>query len=322
MKIRLIILLFIAFFTNLTIAQLEIIPAIRNYGTNDNFYNILNQTSCIIKNSSILPLPIKLSDNKYKMIMSLPKTTYKKYEPVVAKFDLINNDTLPLDIYYDIFWIEANYLFTIKVVDNLGKIYSVNQTPGDMMIVYKAPDYIIQPGDTFIISMPINNWGKENDTRHLGQFGYFPSGQTYEARFSNEQLTSNIVKFDVIELNKYDNDLLNLLNNWAVSESTLQMYEDNPFVEHIYAKYFLKSVENYYDFLTKYPSSYYMYYDRYMSKLYTTQFIDEKNIEKIISNIKTSISSDQFNQFLSNRAIQERVNEILKMYKPRNKKMQ
>lgn len=269
----------------------------------------------------IIPFLHKQPDDKYKLIMSLPKTSYLKYEPVIAKFEVINNDTIPLNI-WDIFWTDANYLRTMRITDNLGYTYQINQSPGDMLVVYNSPDYIVQPSDTFTISMSINNWGKDNGTRILGQFGYFPSEQTYEAHFENEQLISNIVKFEVIDLNEEDNELLDLLKNKQISETKLQMYGDNPIVEHIYAKYFLNTVQDYYDFFSRYPTSFYMYYDRFMSKFYTSLFTDSKNIDYVISSIKNNIYSDQFKQFLSNDSISRRIKEILKNYKPKNKKKQ
>lgn len=266
-----------------------------------------------------LSFPFKHSEDKFKMNMSLHKTIYKKYEPVVAKFEVINNDTIPLNI-WDIFWTDANYLKTMKITDNFGNTYQINQSPGDILVVYNSPDYIVQPRDTFIISMSINNWGEDNETRILGQFGYFPSDRTYEAHFENEQLISNIVIFEVINLNQEDSELLSLLKNKQISENTLQVYGDNPIVEHIYAKYFLNSVQNYYDFFNKYPTSFYMYYDRFMSKFYTSLFTDVNNIDNVVSSIKNTVNSDQFKQFLSNDSMSKRIKEILKNYKSKSKK--
>lgn len=259
-------------------------------------------------------------NEKYKMVMTLPKTIYKQYEPVVAKFEVINNDTLPLGI-YDIFWTEANYLRTINTIDNLGKVYNVNQTPGDMIVIYKNPSYTVMPGDTFIISMPINNWGKYIYGYPLfGQFGYFPAGFSYETKFYNEQFSSNTVNFEVIELNKNDSILIDDLSQLPVENNTLKNYKESIFFEHIYAKYFLTTEQNYYDFLKIYPNTFYMYYDFYMSILYNTLINYNNNIDNIVINIQNNISSDQFRSFLNNKSIVKRIEEILKNFKPHTKK--
>lgn len=242
------------------------------------FDNTFGNTIFTHNENVVLPMSggIEYDNDKYKMTMTLLKSEYKKYEPILATLNLINNDSKPMKIYnlFEHFSPEPN--FYIINTDN-NKIYTRNNQSLSFISNVRAK---IQSGDTLIFSMPINNWGEKTsypksltfEDVYFDQFGYLPPGN-YKAYFYFDEnmqqlygtsLMSNEVTFKVNELTEEDTKILKLYKEKKYDE-VINIFPDNSFTEHVLAwkllPYWLKTTENtendYNQFFSKYPNSSY-----------------------------------------------------------------
>jgi hypothetical protein len=253
--------------------------------------------------------------------MTLAKHYYKKYEPVIAKFELINNDSIPLKVngLFDPELQETN----IEITDNFGNTWKGNKIIFQTSVAYK-PQYVINPGDTFTISMPINNWAQKHEKNfmtdndwYFNQFGYFPPGRKYNAflYFSDRnidiygcELSSNEVEFEVVELEEEDVQLLEKYIvetnkfNYKALDKVINAYPNNTFTEHVTARYLMNKywalnstkeydsndvVIEYEQFMSKYPESQYLLNHRFMKAFFSYYKLKNTTmaeIEKIIKN--------------------------------------
>ena len=257
--------------------------------------------------------------------MTLPKYYYKKYEPVIAKFELINNDSKPIPI-YTLFKPELQET-NIEITDNLGNTWRGNKILVQPSIAYK-PNFMINPGDTFTISMPINNWGERHkkdyfydNEWYFDQYGYFPPGRKYKANlyfsaFNIElydcALRSNEVEFEVVEPEEEDIRLLkdyiaetNIFNYKAL-DKVINAYPDNNLTEHVTAKYLLwkylalnsakeynsNDVEiDYQQFISKYPESMHLLNHKFMRALFNYYKLKNTTMPEIKEKIKNNLVS-------------------------------
>lgn len=225
------------------------------------------------------------SNDKYTIIMSLAKSEYKMYEPVLAKIELINNDTLPMTVYtlYSI----SSYEPSVKIFKWNGEIYSDQGVRG---FYISRPSTIIQPRDTLVFSLPINRWGNPVESSgnmdftnvYFDNFGYFPPGEYFAyfdfsensmSRYST-YVRSNDVAFNVSELTEEDEQILKLYKQNKPDE-ILKDFPENPFSEHIlmwkmlpYWNKVNEFIESDYGiFKNKYPESFYFLYWRFILPL-------------------------------------------------------
>lgn len=222
------------------------------------------------------------SENKYSMTMSLAKNEFKKYEPVIGKFALINHDSVSLDIYNLFENTSGEPDFFIS--DNKGNVYTQSNRIHNFISDVRTR---LEPGDTLVFSMPINNWGKETkyatnlsfEDVYFDQFGYFPQGDykvyfylnpDMAARYGTS-LTSNEVSFKVTDLTQEDEEVLRLYKQKNYHE-ILNKFPENPFAEHVWIwnmlPYWNKVTDNtetdYNQFISKYPNSSYLLSWRFM----------------------------------------------------------
>lgn len=266
--------------------------------------------------------------------MELQKSIYKEFEPVIAKFVLVNNGSKPYYIYtmFNLYCSETN----IDITDNMGHHWFQNNSPGDYIVI-NEPYYILQPDDSLVISMPINNWGEKLSQRYslFAQFGYFPAGRKYKAEFIFNELKSNKVEFEVDGLNDEDKKLVQLYNDIygkithdsaAIIAET--QYPDNIFTEYlsaegIAARYFLELdnkdnplinalIEDYMNFFDKYPNSYYFYDDDFMCSYYFNVFYKKPNFKEILANLSEKNKNNNLGELLSYSSSESRIQTILK----------
>jgi len=256
---------------------------------------------------------------RYEIQMGLAKYEYKQYEPVVARFVVVNKDLEPMKI-YNLFnpALEETY---IMITDDQGNTWSVNKVFMHPSIAILAPDYIINPGDTLILSMPINNWGEKYDIHvewrpqpkwYFSQFGFFPANRKYKAYmyFGRQnvdmykcQLKSNEVEFRVTELNNQDSALL---IDWLHNDlyNILARYPDNAFAETVYKEYLRENafyhpdsselMNDYHAYFDRYPNSFYLFdhgFLKHYFKRLKRENISPKEARKTIpnENVKTAI---------------------------------
>jgi hypothetical protein len=255
--------------------------------------------------------------------MTLPKYYYKKYEPVIAKFELINTDSIPLKV-YGLFEPELQET-NIEITDNLGNTWKGNKIIFQTSVAHK-PQYVINPGDTFTISMPINNWAEKHEKNfmtdndwYFNQFGYFPPGRKYNAflYFSARnidvygcELRSNEVEFEVGELEEEDKQLLKMYIaetnkfDYKALDKVINTYPDNTLTEHVTARYLLnkywafnsakeyvsEDVEiEYKHFMTKYPESLHLLNHRFMKALFSYFKLRNTSTQEIEKKIKNNL---------------------------------
>jgi hypothetical protein len=286
-----------------------------------------------------LILPIQRQNflfNKYSVIMSLLKQSYKEYEPVIAKFELINHDSIAMPI-YELF-IPYLYETGVLIKDENGNTYSHNNALTNISIDVlrdtSKPMTKLNPGDTLIISMPLNNWGldagfwKDQNSKdfYFDQFGYFPLGKykasfylSYDGKMTyGVSLGSNEVEFEVTALNDEDIEILkNLKNNfWSKQQNDfddiIYNYPNNVFVEHIMAEkltWFGGAKTNeikekdYIEFMNKFPNSYYFLNWRFFAP-FLKILIDKKDgLTNAINYILGTTNSNVLLKALSNKAL-------------------
>ncbi len=255
----------------------------------------------------------------YKMTMSLLKSEYKIYEPVIAKFELINQDVKPLVIYsiYDDVSYEPGF-----VTDN-SNINAYNN--GSRGFYISTPSAKIQHGDTLLFSMPINNWGDpisnpqslSFEEVYFDQYGYF-SPNEYSIYFRlrkdlieryGSDLKSNSVSFTVTELNYEDEEILRLYKEKKYNEIVTK-YPDNPFTEHVWMwnlrPYWItvnESTELDYEiFFNKYPDSPYLFYWRFMLPYFVAAEKKEGSFEMGLNYLKVQqTEGSNLNRSLNNK---------------------
>lgn len=288
-------------------------------------------------NNIILPFPIHQPSDKYSITMSLAKKIYKKFEPVIAKFELINKDDEPLNI--SEMFVSVSSQSIIKIKDDMGNQWSANQTPSKFDFIALQPDYVVQPGDTFLASMSINNWGEAFRPWYFDQFGYFPPGRKYDATFYNGKLVSNEVEFEVEDLTEEDETFINTYKlgfDSAAASIAVSKYPDNPFTEYVRAVLIAHShwkiinkeynykgtglIADYRNFFDEYPNSYYMYDDGFMAALYFKFFAGKDDYSKILPKIKSEIRNSQLNRFLCSAGIEDRIKTVIKRFERKPKK--
>jgi hypothetical protein len=298
----------------------------------------------------VLPFPVRLSSQKYTITMSVSKRIYKRYEPVTAKFELINNNDEPMKIYdlFDPFNDEGH----IKILDNKGHVWSAVKSWVNIVRL-NEPTYVVQPGDTFVASMPINTWCELlKDYPLFDQWGYFPSGRTYRAYyyFNSEDsliygatLRSNEVVFEVTELEQEDKNLVDLERQCfgvitfdsAATVASFR-YPDNPLTEYIIAKGIRNKhgwvlskkkytgasqlMKDYQDFFDKYPNTYYIYDDRFMAPLYFKLFGDGEVDHGVLADLRERNRDNSLSRFLGSRNIDDRIKSILTRFERKRKR--
>lgn len=268
--------------------------------------------------------------------MKLSKSNYKEYEPVIAKFVLVNNDSKTYNIYtmFSLYCRET----IIDITDNYGHHWFQNNSPFDYTIIGN-PRYTLKSGDTLIVSMPINNWGDLLRGNGLfAQLGYFPAGRKYKAALIFNELKSNQVEFEVDSLNEEDKKVIQLdndiygkitLDSAAIKSEIL--YPDNIFTEYLsaeglgtrYWKDLRKDknnppieplIKDYEIFFTKYPDSYYIYDDNFMWPYYFNIFYNKRNFKKILAEQIKNNKSNALKEVLSYNNAESRIKQILEIY--------
>jgi hypothetical protein len=250
--------------------------------------------------------------SNYELKIELPKYTYKKFEPVKLKIEMINHDSIPLELWGN--FEPPIYLTDVEVTDEHGNVFSVNQSHSHMDIMLTAPTDIILPGDTLILSMSINDWGKEagfvsqkNNDIYFGNRGYFEKG-IYTANISTGvntnsernirgkikpdtslqlnngvEIKSNDVNFEVAELNDTDREIINhfkeadFLYNIKPYKDIIDKFPDNTFTEITYVYYLGGKYLNHYrdksyKYINELNDDYENFIVKYPNSLYLLDF--------------------------------------------------
>lgn len=161
--------------------------------------------------------------------ISLPKKTYKVYEPIELTIELINlkNESRMIGIYDFIH--KAEYFIS----DEKGTKYRTRIEFNGFLI---PSQYVILSKDTLMKYVTLNNYGtlyrkNPGDKMYFQNEGYFPPGR-YNVFSVYDSVRSNTLSFDVIEDDETDKEILELANVEKYSEALLK-YPGNYFAEYL-----------------------------------------------------------------------------------------
>lgn len=266
-------------------------------------------------------------NNKYILDISLPKYTYKKYEPIFVNVAMINLDNEPLELWDN--FVPPLYAEKVTITDQNGKQYTFNNSrTAKFEIRREKPSNIIPPSDTLFISMKINDWGKDisseisnGDNYYFNNVGYFEPGD-YTLRidtYLNDvapnkhkvKIKSNEIRFKIIDINSVDKTVLSIykkadfLYNLKPFEEIMRDYPDNAFTEHVSFEYLAGKYLNYYQdkeyeyinnlekeyekFIFTYPQSEYLVLDVFV-KPYIYKYFMDLNSNKLKNNFNLDLS--------------------------------
>lgn len=265
---------------------------------------------------------------KYELKMELAKGEYYEYEPVLAKFTLVNHDSIPLKI--------TNHFLPYSTL-NTCLVFLGYDTPKENSKPnsYRWSKYgvrmshatgevdtiIVAPKDTFYTSMPINNWGfSETDSRKkylFRNFGYFNEGlyrfyycyvQNHtKIKYSDHILESN-EQFLRIEKNAPEDEiLLQELIDKRPKYDSLQIAK----LPGVYREYMLKEgigssperiVSEYERFIGEFPNSYYLLDDHFIKYYIHFLIQDCSTIDEAYNVLYQKIKNELVLQYISNRS--------------------
>jgi len=208
--------------------------------------------------------------------ISLAKTRYKQFEPILIKFTYVN-ETEQTDTIRQNF-VDGMEETDFKVRTAAGKIYSRrNPTPISSRGVYfNGPTCYLQPGDTLLASMILNKrYGEETTTAlPFDLWGLLVPG-TYEVSaktvIGSSEYETNVEKFEVIDLDEEDRQALQLVVDGNIDRLLID-FPQHPFIEHALLRYVARlhmfyddanppdldqTISDYRIFFDRFPNSYY-----------------------------------------------------------------
>lgn len=232
--------------------------------------------------NALLKTTAEITDSTL-ITISLPKKTYKMYEPIQLHYKWINLKTKP-DSIWGLF--EMPQLILHYITDEKGESYTYSRYTPD--VAYKSPRYIIAKDDTLQKAVILNDFGITHKNLPSGSYfstmGYFPPGK-YKIRAKIEgditglypvPIKTNTVEFEVTENTDEDENILKLVKEEKYSEA-LERYPKNYFKEHImycdigkYRIEFMRAGEDNdrYKDSSVLPLKYINFFDKYPNSLY------------------------------------------------------
>ncbi len=285
------------------------------------------------------------NSSTHTLKMKLAKKNYKMYEPILTKFELINNNTKSLDV-YGMFSNNSDEP-NIIIKNDKGKTWNDNKIFFRPDVVYTGPSYILEPKETLYVSMTINNWGEKvnfkdfkDNNIFFNEWGYLPPGN-YEAyyKLNNNRysqglnITSDTVRFTIQENSQQDKDILNFIKNNNLILDTKDVYEtintnypNNSFKEYISASILLykynkilydsnykKSDElkkDYENYIQSYPESYYLLNDRFLTPYIFMIIKNSQDIQSKILEFKNKTDNKLIEFYLTNLKRIENIKSI------------
>lgn len=264
----------------------------------------------------------------YTINISLPKYRFKKYEPIIAKFEVINKENASLIINPSMF--DPFSEKTVSITDDEGFISNTNKFTFVPSTVSADSVYVLEPYDTLLVSMPINNWGASLNSNNYKDYifdnwGYFPPGHKYKVKYDANGKLSNEAEFEVEELTNNELEEFNILKTELSSEhfrEFLKDYPENIFSEYIDAEILKKSyytalfvdsvptslIVDYENFFKKYISSNYLYLPIFMDPYFIAQY-SRNNFLLTTNQIINKGISQSFSNYFSMRNI----NKLIKL---------
>lgn len=272
----------------------------------------------------------KINDYRYTPIksrselsISLSKTHYKLYEPILIDFKYVNKSN-DVDTIFLNFVDPHDRAVDFFVHSENGTEYTdrIMEMP---WLVYEKPSYFIQPNDTFFVSMVLNhNFGERvpNGYSVFNHYGYFKPGKYSlyaEDMFGKEFVRTNELNFEVTNPSVEDNQIIDLLRS-ASYQRVVNEYSHSEYSEHAEAqlciqmnptelgKKDLNSLNNAYgNFIAKFPMSLYneniMFVNGYFDKIAS----EVNSIESAMNSISSRSSGSLFDRFVNNEPVKKKL---------------
>ena len=221
--------------------------------------------------------------NGTEVKISLPKDSYKMYEPIELQYEWINHKDSP-DTLWDVF--ELSELSHIFVTDENGKIYTNHLSA--IGKVASKPAHYIQKGDTVLETITLNKIGifltGSPRESYFSCYSYLPPGKyrVYSViegdagRKDLEPIKTNEVEFRVTELSAEDETITALAVDKKYEEALTQ-FPGNYFGEYLarsqmneyFKEFFMagETNERYKD-TSKLPAVYNAFFDKYPNSMY------------------------------------------------------
>lgn len=262
-------------------------------------------------------------DSSSGLKISLPKTEFKMYEPILVRFDYINKHKLIDTIYHNFAEIFDNTIkFYIRSEKN--EIYNTKLW-SPMALLWDSPQFFINPGDTLIASMNlIFKYGGKipSEDSSYNYFGYLEPGRFkfYAYDFiGGEEISSNELSFTVTDLNDEDKKVRDLIKNKNYKE-VINNYPSNPFTEHVFINYFTKEYpsqswdndlekikKSFFSFVQTYPNSFYNLNFGFIFSYFMMSANKINDIKDAISELEKNAEGSLLIEFLQNKYIREKI---------------
>jgi len=224
------------------------------------------------------------SDAVRTVTISLPKKTYKTYEPIELRYEWINRKNIIDSIYMYGLRYEVKYTIT----DEKGFVYkhTLNEILNEPDVLMYP--FFLGPGDTLDKIITLNDFGKRYAYK-LGEFifgtiAYFPPGRYKVYATLNEHVNrdfkapfnTNEIEFEVEDVDETGRQILELARNEKYSEA-MSLYPENYFKEYLISwniltkiTEYMKAVfkDNHYKDTTSLPQMYQSFFETYPNSIY------------------------------------------------------
>lgn len=272
--------------------------------------------------------------------ITLSKTEYKLYEPILVKFVYVNRSPKTTSIglnFVESYERSVNFFITSAE----GTVYDkkIHSAEG---LVFEAAQYSVNSGDTFSISMVLNrNYGELGGSADqyygksgcFGNFGYLEPGKYLiyaEDIIGDSAFKTNEVAFTVKALKDDDLKILELVRTNKYEE-VFKKYPLNVFTEHAMAMYCenlpaqnekggtdtFAIDSSFGKFINKYPNSFYDMNAGFVNSYFTKIINKSSDINEVINNMTVRYRATQFANFINNKAVK---NNLVKNYGDLTKK--
>lgn len=273
--------------------------------------------------------PLKLGN--YELRMELAKGEYYEFEPVLAKFTLINHDTLPL-ILTNHFLPESYANNSLVYLDNddtndSAKYYHYIRSKHRSLISHGSDNIdtiIILPKDTFFTAVPLNNWSfndiKDRNKKMLFRnFADFREGlyifyYCYTTKIFKRQYTHLLEsnqQFLNIEKNTNENQNLldKLRENRVKYPDLITEFPNSIFREHLIKEILMGEryninntslIAEYERFISEFPESYSLLDDKFIKYYIYLLVADCSNANEAYVFLRQKLTNPLLLKYISN----------------------
>lgn len=257
------------------------------------------------------------------LTISLSKDEYKIFEPILVRFDYINNNSHYDTIYFNFYKYFEGIQFHITKIDD-NKAYNDIMFPSPFLFGV-GPRYFIAPKDTFTVSMIMNyRYGEPNIENYFGTMGYFePGNYKVQAQdfFGSTFIKTNTTYFKIVENDSVDMQILELARSKKYQD-IVNNFPLSPYCEHALAMicsdmYSTETfnipkddvIDTYKNFINQYPSSFYNMNIEFVDSYFAKMTNKTESFSQLIDNSLVIGNGTLFEKFITNKAVKERLSK-------------